>query len=67
MRKNANAFHHLSGAILHQTVIGGNIWFALGSIDNQGFDFIAATLQFNTRREARTPQPGDAKLMNTFN
>ena len=67
MRKNANAFYDLSSAILHQTVISGNIRFALGCVNNQGFDFIAAALQFNACREARTTQPGDAKLMNAFN
>ena len=67
MPKNANTFHNLGGAILHQSVIGGNIRLALSGIDDQRFDFIAAALQFNTSREASTAQPGDAELMNTFN
>ena len=66
MRKNANTLYDLSRAILHQTVIGGNVRLALSSVDNQRFNLISAALQFNACRESRTTQPGDAKLMNAF-
>lgn len=66
MPKNANTFYDLGGAILHQTVIGGNVWLAFCGINDQRFDFIAAALQFNASREASTTQSGDAKLMNAF-
>ncbi len=67
MRKNANALYNLGSTILHQTVIGSNIRLAFSGIDDQGFDFIAAALQFNACREACAAKPGDAKLMNAFN
>ena len=66
MRKNANTLYNLSRAILHQTVIGGNVRLALSSVDNQRFYLISAALQFNACRESRTTQPGNTKLMNAL-
>ena len=66
MRKNANTLYDLSRAILHQTVIGGNVRLALSSVDNQRFNLISATLQFNACRESCTAQPGYTKLMNAL-
>ena len=66
VRQDADAFHHLSGAILHQTIVGGDIGLALGGVDNQRLDVIATAAQLNAGREARAAQPGDAELMNTL-
>ncbi len=67
MRKDANAFHHLCRAILHQTVIGGDVRLALGGVNDQRVDFIAAAMQFVAGREARAAKTSDARLMNTLN
>ena len=67
MRKNANPFHHLRGTVLHQTVIGGDVRFALGGVDDQRFDFIAAAVKLSAGREACAPQTRHAELMNAFN
>jgi hypothetical protein len=66
VREDADAFHHLRGAILHQTVVGGDIGFAFGGVDNQRLNFIAAAAQFDAGREARAAQTGNAELMNTL-
>ena len=66
MRKNTHTVDNLRGAILHQAVIGGDIWLALRGIDNQRFDFIAAALKLSAGRESRAAKPCDAELMNTF-
>ena len=66
VRQDADAFHHLSGAILHQTIVGGDIRLALGGVDNQRLDVIATAAQLDAGREARAAQPGDAELMNTL-
>ncbi|SQD03966.1 Uncharacterised protein [Escherichia coli] len=57
MRKNANTLYDLSRAILHQTVIGGNVRLALSRVDNQRFNLISATLQFNACRNPAPPSP----------
>ncbi len=67
MREDAHPFHNLRGAILHQAIVGGDIGFALGSIDNQRIDFIAGALQLRTSREASSAQPGNAELMDALN
>ncbi len=67
VREDTNAFHHLRSAVLHQTIVCGNVRFTLGGVDNQRLDFVAATAQFSARREPCATQPGHAELMNTFN
>ena len=67
MHQDAHTFDYLCGAVLHQAVISGDIGFALGGIDNQGLDKIAATFQLRAGRETRTAQPGNAKLVYTLN
>ena len=67
MRKNANTFHHLRGTVLHQTIIGGDVRFALGGVNNQRFDFIAAAVKLGAGREASASKTCYAKLMNAFN
>ncbi len=67
MRQNTNTFHNLRCAVLHQTVIGGDIRLALGGIDNQGFNLIATATQFGASRETRTAEAGDAILVDTLN
>ena len=67
MGKDANTLDDLRRAILHQTVVGGNIGFALGGVDNECVDFVAAAAQLGTGRETRAAQSGHAKLVNTLN
>ena len=67
VRENTNALDDLRGAVLHQTIVRGDVRLALGGVDNQGFDLVAAALQFVAGREARAAQTGDARLMNAFN
>ncbi len=66
MRKDADAFHHLGGAILHQTIVGGDVRLAFGGVDNQRLNLIATAAQLDAGREARAAKPGDAELMNTL-
>ena len=54
MRENAHALDDLRSAFLHQPIVSGDIRFALGRINNQRFDFIAAAAQFTAGREACT-------------
>ena len=65
MGEDTDPLHDLRGAVLHQAVIGGDIGFAFGGVDNQGLNFIAATAQFDAGREPCATQPGNAELMNT--
>ena len=67
MGKDANTLDDLRRAILHQTVVGGNIGFALGGVDNECVDFVAAAAQLGAGRETRAAQSGHAKLVNTLN
>ena len=66
MREDTDAFHYLSGAILHQTIVGGDIRLALCGIDNQRLDFIATAAQLDAGREARAAQPGNTELVNAL-
>ncbi len=66
MREDADAFHHLGGAVLHQTIVGGDVWLALGGVDNQRLNLIATAAQLDAGREARAAKPRDAELMNTL-
>ncbi len=66
MREDADAFHYLRGAVLHQTVIGGDIGFTFGGVDNQRLDLIATAAQFDPGREACATQTSNAELMNAF-
>ncbi len=66
MREDTDAFHYLSGAILHQTIVGGDIRLALCGIDNQRLDFIATAAQLDAGREAGAAQPGNAELVNAL-
>lgn len=54
--KNANPFH-LRGTVLHQTVIGGDVRFALGGVDDQRFDFIAAVRSLAPVGKPAPPRP----------
>ncbi len=67
MGKDANTLDDLRRAILHQTVVGGNIGFALGGVDNECVDFVAAAAQLGAGRETRAAQSDHAKLVNTLN
>jgi hypothetical protein len=66
MGEDADAFDNLRRAILHQAVVGGDIGFAFGGVNNQRFNFIAAAAQFAAGRESRAAQPGHAELVNTL-
>ncbi len=67
MRQDANTFHNLRGAVLHQTIVRRNVRFALCGIDNKRGDFIAAALQFNAGGKTCAAKPGNAILMNALN
>ena len=67
MGQDADPFHNLRRAILHQAIVSGDIGFAFRSIDNQSIDFIAAAAQFCSRGEASAAQTGNAKLVDALN
>ena len=67
MGKDTNTLNDLRRAILHQTVIGGDVGLALGGVDNECVDFVAAAAQLGAGRETRAAQSGHAKLVNTLN
>ena len=66
MRQDADAFHHLRGAVLHQAIVGGNIGFALSGVDDERFNSVAAALQLNAGWETRAAQSGHPVLVNTL-
>lgn len=66
VRQDADAFHHLGGAVLHQTIVSGNVRFAFGGVDNQRLNIIATAAQLDACREACAAEAGNAELMNTF-
>ena len=66
MREDADAFHHLGGTVLHQTIVGGDVRFAFGGVDNQRLNVIATAAQLDAGREACATQASNAELMNAF-
>ena len=64
MRQDADTFDDLRCTILHQTIVGGDIGFTFSGVDDQRFDFVAATLQFIAGRKTSAAQSGDAELVN---
>ncbi len=64
--KDAAALQHLSGVILHQAIVGGDIRLALRRVNNQGVNPAQATLQFGGGGEARTAQARHARIVNTL-
>ena len=52
--EDATSLQHFSRAVLHQTVIGSDVRFTLGGVDNQGFHPAQSTAQFSGGREACT-------------
>ncbi len=60
------AFQHLGGAILHQTIVGGDIRLALGGIDDQGIDAVKTAFQLAGGRKAGAAQAGDAGIVNAL-
>ncbi len=67
MGEDTNTLDDLRGAVLHQTIVGGDVRLTLGGVNNQGLDLIAATLQLVAGREARAAQTGDTRLVDAGN
>ena len=67
MGKDADPFDNLRRAVLHQTVVRRDIGFALGGVNDQRFNFIAAAAQFTAGGEARAAEAGNAKLVDALN
>ena len=67
MGENAHAVDNLRGAVLHQPIIGGDVGFALGGVDDKRADLVAAAAQLSAGGEACAAQPGDAELVNALN
>ena len=67
MRQDANTFDNLRGAILHQPIVGGDVRFTFGGVNDQGLNVIATATQLHAGRETRAAQTGHAKLMNSLN
>ena len=42
MREDLDPFKDLRRTVLHQTIVCGDIRLTLGSVDNQGVNFVAA-------------------------
>jgi hypothetical protein len=66
MGEDADPFDNLRRAVLHQAVVRRDIGFALGGVNNQRFNFIAAAAQFAAGGEAGAAEAGNAKLVNTL-
>ena len=66
MREDADPLYHLRGAVLHQTIVGGDVRLAFGGVNNQRLDLVATAAQLRARREARAAEPGNAELVNAF-
>ena len=65
--QDLRAFDDLVGMFLHQAIVGGDVRFALGGVEDQRFHAAHAALQFAGGRETGAAQTGDAGLMNTLN
>ena len=66
MGQDANAVDNLRRTVLHQTIVGGDVGLALGGVNNQGVDFVAAAAQLDAGREAGAAQPGHAELVDAL-
>ena len=67
MAQNIGALQNFFRALAHQAVVGGDIGFALGGVEDQRFHAVSAALQLTGGGEAGAAQPGDAGLMNALN
>ena len=65
MGEDANTFNNLRCTVLHQTIVGSDVRFTFGGVDNQSLNLVAAALQFGAGGEACAAQPGDARLVDT--
>ena len=63
MAEDAGAGNDRRGVLLHQPVIGGDVRFTFGSVDDQRFHAVPAALQFGGGGEARAAETGDARLV----
>ncbi len=67
MLQDLRAFNDLIGMFLHQAIVGGDVRFALGGVEDQRFHAAHAALQLAGGWETGAAQTGDAGLMNTLN
>ena len=65
--EDADPFDNLRRAVLHQAVVRRDIGFALGGVNDQRFNFIAAAAQFTAGGEAGAAEAGNAKLVYALN
>ena len=65
--EDADPFDNLRRAVLHQAVVRRDIGFALGGVNDQRFNFIAAAAQFTAGGEAGAAEAGNAKLVDALN
>ncbi len=67
MVEDVDPLRDLLRTLLHQTIVGGNIGFAFGGVDNQGANAAQTALQFSGGGKAGAAQPGDTGLMEMLN
>jgi hypothetical protein len=65
MGQDADTFDNLRGAILHQAVVGGDIGFAFGGVDNQ-VSILSPPPRSLLPVGNPAPPSRHAKLMNTL-
>ena len=67
LQQNLGASNDLVGAFAHQHVIGGDVWLALGTVENQRVDGALAGVQFHRGRKACATHAGNATLTDVLN
>ena len=68
LHQNVDTADHLVGAFAHEKIVGADIGFALGAIDDQRMDLLRwPRVEFHCGGEARTAQTADPCLANQLN
>jgi len=67
LQQNLGAGDDLVGAFAHQHVIGGDVWLAFGTVENQRVDGALTGVQFHRSGKARTAHAGNATLTDVLN
>ena len=60
------AVHDLVGILLHQTVICGDVGFALQAVDDQDLGELAAAIELAVSREDGAAEPRDPRLLDAL-
>ena len=64
--EHPDALHDLVGILLHQTVICGDVGFALQAVDDQDLGELAAAIELAVGREDGATEPSDPRLLDAI-